>query len=269
MTEPTLLADFSFGHDTMTGQLLRQLGFAGGIGYTSPDPSKNLTHENLADLLANDLAVGLVYEDFNADWMLGGATKGHYAGSLARAQANMIGYDTSCTILAAADFNVTPAQLPIVMECYAAFGLYVRAGGYGNKLFLDAIAAADLQWQTDAHSWGVADNANVYQLYNDHRAQGYPIDVNTVHRLPVTIMNYPNPLPPKDDDMKGIIQAYDNAMWLIDPDCHGRVHITGGGTVDNVAALRATGNYVDGSLGADFVATIPIVTAVAVPTPAP
>lgn len=212
--EPThapIIADVSFGRESVTGAALVARGFVGVIGYVSKTPAKNLTAAEIADFRAHGLMVGLTYED-SATWMLGGAPAGHAAGILAAQQAATIGYPADCIIGASADFNVSPGELGTVIACYSAFSQHVRAAGYGARRFLDGIPAGDTRWQTNAGSWSssqIDPAAALLQFYDDPRAGGLPVDVNEVRTVPVGLMGEP-PVPPTvpADDQLG-----DDAMF--------------------------------------------------------
>lgn len=174
--------------------MLTGLGAGGAIGYVSDNSAKNLTAENLTDLLAHGLSVGLVFEDTETD-MRAGAAGGLRHGQVAYFEADTIGYDAeNCVIFAADDENTGPADLPAVLAYMDAFaGQVPHPGYYGDQDSIDWLYARRpgwWYWQTNATGWGsgISRNAHLVQRYGDPRAQGRILDVNDIQREGVPFM---------------------------------------------------------------------------------
>lgn len=186
------IADVSFGHDAMTGALLAAHGVPGVIGYVSDHPEKNLTKANLADLLAHDLAVGLVFED-TVDDMHSNPPLGHGHGVTAFNEARAIGYDAqNCVIFAADDRNTGPDDWPAVLAYMDAFAQSVPVVGYyGDQDSIDWLYTRRphwLYWQSDSTSFGtgISAHTDLIQRYNDPRVASLPLDASDIltHRVP-------------------------------------------------------------------------------------
>lgn len=188
------IADYSFAHDSLSGELLASIGASGAIGYVSDNPRKNLTAANLSDLLANGLQVGLVFEN-NTDDMIGGWDSGHRHGTTSVTQAGLIGYDWhNCVIFAADDRNTGPENWPEALAYMDGFAVDVPwPGYYGDQDSIDYLFARRphwFYWQTNALGWGngPSRNAHLVQHYNDPRARGLALDVNDIQREGVPFM---------------------------------------------------------------------------------
>lgn len=124
------------------------------------DPSwpKSATASECSALLADGVAVGLVYET-TANWMLGGPNAGGAAGVQARVWARAIGAPDSTRIIAAADFDVTATQVSVVLATLGGFARgYHPVGLYGGYRIVKAAADAGYTtMQTGAWSHGAWD----------------------------------------------------------------------------------------------------------------
>lgn len=119
----------------------------------------------------------------------------------------------------------------------------------------DEIAELPAQW--------IAAGA-IGKQYTDYPTLGNPYDGSVMLDYVPGIDPTPAPpVPPITEDDPMLLCAYNQAMWCVRLDLTGRVHIPGGGSVDNVKALQSTGRYTSVPLGDDLMATIPIVTAAA------
>lgn len=190
----TWIADVSFAHDGITGAVLTRLGAAGAIGYVSDDPDKNLTKEDLADLLGHGLLVGLVFEDSETD-MRGGYQLGQQHGVTAVREATEIGYDwRNCVIFAADDVNTTQADWPTVLAYMTGFATQVpHPGYYGDQDSIDWLTTRIPGlwcWQSSSLSFGmgISRNAHLVQRYDSPRAQSLKLDVNDIQRTGVPFM---------------------------------------------------------------------------------
>lgn len=162
------------------------------VRYISPTRSnpKNLTPAERDALLAGGLSVALVWENATTD-PLAGRARGLAHGAIAGQFARDLGYPSWFEIIVAVDFNVTAAQLPVVLDYLAGFketSGYAQ-GTYGKDIVITAAHDAGLStlgWQTVAWSGGrISPHADVIQhAHNVHPsilALG-SVDDNTVLR---------------------------------------------------------------------------------------
>lgn len=151
-------------------QAVKAAGFTFVVGYSSGDPSKDLTKSLLAGYRAAGLRVGLVRET-TANRVLDGAAAGDADGKAAEAQANAIGYPTTAPIFFAVDFDAQPAQYAAIAAYAAAFNKATRrpVGIYGSYDVIEHFVTPGHQpiqygWQTAAWSHGLLSaKAHLYQ----------------------------------------------------------------------------------------------------------
>jgi hypothetical protein len=175
--------DYSAGRIAPAALLAARCGVV--FRYVStPGNPKNIAAAELAELVAAGIGVGLVYET-SADWMLGGYNAGVAAARSARAQATAAGYGPGCRLWFAADFDATPAQVAVILDCLHgcadAEGSPTRVALYGGLHAIKAAADAGFgaPWQTVAWSGGVWDpRAVIRQTGKQQVIGGVSVDVN-------------------------------------------------------------------------------------------
>lgn len=138
--------DYSFARPPIGNLIAARAGFVGR--YVGGDPAKTLTAPEFTELCANWIPLVLFHET-TADWMLGGFDTGVEHAHVARDGATSVGVPGAVTIFPAADFPVTPAQLPRVLDTLAGWASVESkqyTGIYGD--FAVAQAAANLGYRT-------------------------------------------------------------------------------------------------------------------------
>jgi len=168
---------------------LKAAGIAVVFRYLSnPGWPKNLTKTEAAELLAAGIPIVLNYET-TADFMLGGYSAGQACARSARAQATALGAPATTRIYYSADFDVTAAQIPIVMaflQGAASVDGAAEVDEYGGLRLAQAAAAAGMRpWQTVAWSGGVWDPHDVARQTGVQRTVGgvVVVDVNEIEDL--------------------------------------------------------------------------------------
>jgi hypothetical protein len=149
---------------------VKAAGYAGVIGYCSPDLSKNLTQAEAAAYQAQGLDVLLVWESTGTD-PANGAGAGAADAAAAEAQTSWYPTDHAHPIFYATDFGPTTAQMSAVLAYYEGVAGAPRAHGfgpYGDELVVNTVSAARIGavafWQTVAWSGGqISSIANLYQ----------------------------------------------------------------------------------------------------------
>lgn len=159
------LYDYSFQHPDPAA--LRRVGAAGAMRYlTRSGPPKRITANEVTQLHAASLSIGLVYEDAAAR-----ATEGHAAGgqdaATAAKQALDLGYPQTCPIFYAVDTDVPPEQVFAYFRGISDWRPWHPVGVYGSRAVVDGVLAAGLAvyaWQTVAWSYGrVSPRAHLLQ----------------------------------------------------------------------------------------------------------
>jgi Domain of unknown function (DUF1906) len=125
------------------------------MGYASYDPSKNLTASRVAELHANSIGVGLVWETTVDAWT-GGYAQGVEDGQAAAEQASELGWPFSIGIYFALDQDIpqsNPVAIDYLRGC-AACGRPVGAYGCGDIL-LNALneGVIQLAWLAGSQGW--------------------------------------------------------------------------------------------------------------------
>jgi len=145
------------GQERVFAKALKAAGFGFVVRYLSADPTKNLTRAEVAAYQAEDLAIVTVYEDA-ADAMLGGVATGTEQARRAKAQLEALGAPEHAPVFFAADFQVTPEQMPAVDAALdaTAFVLSETLNGiYGSYATVSKAQHVAYRWQTLAWSAGV------------------------------------------------------------------------------------------------------------------
>lgn len=125
----TIVADYSNGR--LTPSQLASGGFAGAIRYLRKRGPSGVVVLSVAEVrafLQADMALGLVYEDGAAGWMLGGDPVGYDRGLWALRQARAVGIEPRCIYFADDDVR-TAAQVPTVLACLAGARRALVNGG--------------------------------------------------------------------------------------------------------------------------------------------
>lgn len=194
------VADFSFGHGSITPDALRKVdGCVGGIAYAGcADTSKNITKAELHALLDAGFQMGLVIENVATD-AINGAPVGTSQGKAIWRAAADLGYDRdNCVLFGGYDTNAGPADYPHLLAYMEAFAAEVaHPGYYGDSDSIDYLHDRHphwAYWQSDSRSFSPRNptpNAHLLQNFADRRAHGLPVDVNDVLRTPVGLMGEP------------------------------------------------------------------------------
>lgn len=182
-------------------------GYVGVVRYLSHDASKSLSAAEREALHAQGLGISLVFED-GAQRALGGAADGKADGLFANAQADALGFPRSLPLFYAVDFNVTAAQLPIVLAYIVAAGATGRrAAGYGSTALVNYLMAHGVgdDWQTCAWSSGIVnDKAVLYQRLRPTTGLAGSFDEDVVLTPHPDFLWFPTPAPvPASADVVG------------------------------------------------------------------
>ncbi len=138
--------DYSFTKPPIGNLIQARAGFVGR--YVGGDPGKTLTSSEFTELCANWIPLVLFHET-TADWMLGGYGVGAQHAHEAREGATAAGVPPLVTIFPSADFPVTDAELPRVLDTldgWTSVEPKTRTGVYGDYKVVKA--AADLGYRT-------------------------------------------------------------------------------------------------------------------------
>lgn len=260
-----LIADLSWGHDSITGPQLVAAGFGGVIAYIGcDDTTKNATAANLAGWRAAGLLVGLVIENGPQD-LLGGQKVGAYQGQRAVAGAQLAGYPPGCVLFAAADWHVTPTQFSVVDAAIDAFHTEVRAAGYLSGLYgpgpLLNYALADCYWNSSSTSFGPV-SAQAHLVQRVANPTGLAVDVNNVIRTPLHLWGENIMTQPLDTG------GTFNADWTLPMPPHNKPATdTGARMFDYLADLWVLANRIDAAITelANTIANLPANTGGVIP----
>jgi hypothetical protein len=162
---------------------------AAGISVVSrylsvPGYPKNLTLPEANELLDAGIAIVLNYET-TATFMLEGFAGGVEAAKSARAQARALFAPATTRIFYSADFDVTPEQVPTVLDflsgAVSADGKG-EVGDYGGLRIVEAAGAAGYpEWQTVAWSGGQWSRYAVMKQTGEQRTiGGVDVDINEI-----------------------------------------------------------------------------------------
>ena len=174
--------DYSFARPG--GAALRAAGKSFAVRYVpyQGDQGKGLKADELADLQANGIAVGLVFES-TAGRMLDGYGAGVTDATVSLASAALLGFPKDRPIYFACDTDTTADQLASVrnyLDGAASVLGRARIGVYGEYDVIDhclGTGAATWFWQTYAWSGGrLHPMAHLYQYQNDQTINGAAVD---------------------------------------------------------------------------------------------
>lgn len=189
-------------------QQLQQAGYRFAIRYVSHDPSKDLAADELQQLWAHGLHVGLVFET-----AAGRALDGYIAGvadaRLAKERSRHLGLQA--VVYFAVDFDATDADKPKIaryLEGAASILGTQRVGVYGDYYvcrYLDQQGTVKWFWQTYAWSGGllyklktllrgsVHPAVHIYQRRNGVRLAGLSVDEDKALRPDIGVQPPPSP----------------------------------------------------------------------------
>lgn len=192
-------------------------GYRGVIGYSSADPTKNMTPGYAGALHAAGLGVLVVFET-TANRSLGGAEAGVADAAFAFAQCDALGYPRDVPLLFnVGDFAATAEDMPGIDAYYQAIeqaatnpGQPQRMiGGYGTAFIIDSLVTAGRSgtwWQNamnDVNEAGdvVSANTDLYQRVTPTRpaiaGASYDEDVVVNNRVLALWLQTPvTPAPP-------------------------------------------------------------------------
>lgn len=149
------------------------------------DGGKGLTTDEVADLQANGIAIGLVFES-TAGRPQGGRTNGLGDGVVARQGARSIGWPETLPIYFAVDYDSNDFA-PIdeyLKGCAESLGA-LRVGVYGSFAVIEhchTTGSAAWFWQTYAWSYGQKSQwRHVYQYDNGQTLNGGAVDYNEIY----------------------------------------------------------------------------------------
>lgn len=164
---------------------LKAAGISVVFRYLSvPGYAKNITLPEAEELLNAGIGIVLNYET-SANFMLGGYAGGVAAAQSARAQARSLLAPATTRIYYSADFDVTAAQIPTVLDFLrgaAEIDGKGEVGDYGGlRMVLAAGAAGYPEWQTLAWSGGVWSRYTIAQQTGEQRTiGGVVVDINNI-----------------------------------------------------------------------------------------
>lgn len=153
--------DYSSG--TPGGAALQAAGKAFAARYLSRYTAKVITADEATDLHQHGIAIVLVFED-GAERMLGGYDAGHLDAQFARHQADQIGAPADQVIYFAADWDVSPGEMPTVIRYLQGAAGVLGSGSVGVYGGINTVRAAldtanvRYAWQTTAWSYGQWDS---------------------------------------------------------------------------------------------------------------
>lgn len=208
---------------------------------SNPGWPKNLAKAEADELLAAGIAIVLNYET-SATFMLGGYGAGQACARSARAQANALGAPFTTRIYYSADFDVTAAQVSIVMaflQGAASVDGAAEVDEYGGLRLAQAAAAAGMRpWQTIAWSGGVWDPHDVARQTGVQRTVGgVVVDVNDIEDL-AALGAWGGPTSAGGSTMASLDSTDARTVWSYShgdsPDVHQ--------TLDNAAAWAGAAN---------------------------
>lgn len=145
------------GREHELAKALKREGFGFVVRYLSSDPSKNLTRAEVKAYKAVGLHIVTVFEDAAAA-LLGGRTTGRGMAVESKQQLATLGAPEHAPVYFAADFPVTPEQMPALDAALdgTAFVLTEELNGiYGSYAAVSQARHVHYKWQTVAWSAGM------------------------------------------------------------------------------------------------------------------
>ena len=168
------------------GAAIREAGFEFAMRYVPypGDGGKGLGAEEIADLRANGLAFGLVFESA-AGRMFDGYPAGAEDAQQSEASVTTIGFPVSLPIYFACDVDTWPEMLALIDDYLQGCASVLGAGRVGVYGEFDVVehcheaGTATWFWQTYAWSGGQRSDWNhVYQYLNGQTLNGGAVDYN-------------------------------------------------------------------------------------------
>lgn len=173
--------DYSFARPAPAA--VHAAGYRFAVRYLFPG-SKGLTRAEADALAAAGLWIASAYES-TADWMLGGWPAGAAAARAAESYGHAAGMPAERPVFFGADFDVSEAQMPDVLNCLRGAASVLGKGAtgvYGGRAAVKAAFDAGVcafGWQTAAWSAGVWDpRAQLRQVRVNTLLGGSAVDVN-------------------------------------------------------------------------------------------
>jgi hypothetical protein len=174
--------DYSF--DRPGGAAIKDAGFEFVMRYVNGagPGGHNISVEEIADLQANGLGIGLVFES-TAGRMLDGYDAGRSDAWEAMKQGQLVGYPAVLPFFFACDFDAQPSQFAVLDEYLNGAASWLgraRVGVYGSYAVVEHCTNAGTArygWQTYAWSGGQVFPGNtVYQWSNGETLNGAAVD---------------------------------------------------------------------------------------------
>lgn len=168
------------------------------IRYVSTkDNGKNLTKEELAQLVNAGIDVCIVYET-TTNFTLAGRNAGISCAKSAESMVIGCGLPRNTVIYVAVDFQASPANISYIKDFFEGWNSIhgvTRTGVYGSYFTCRSLHAYGLvgyMWQTTAWSNGEwYDKANIRQVRNDVKWPDGPVDYD--QSMTHDFGQYPNP----------------------------------------------------------------------------
>lgn len=196
------------------GRAIREAGFTFAMRYVpySDDGGKGLTRDELVDLHANGIAVGLVFET-TAGRALEGEAAGRVDGLITQQALRDLGWPKDRPVYFAVDFDAAPEQQQAINDYLTGAGAALgspRVGVYGGFWVVKRcweVTSARWYWQTYAWSGGnVHPEAHIYQYQNGQQLNGGEVDYNEARKADFGAW-LPSPAAPSDITLDDIVLA--------------------------------------------------------------
>jgi hypothetical protein len=150
------------------------------------DGGKGITADELADLRAHGLAVGLVFESV-AERHLAGFAAGQADAVTSLRALTALGFPPATAVYFAVDFDAQPRHYPAIDDYQRGAASILgmeRVGVYGSYAVIGHCKAAGTAmwfWQTYAWSGGQRNVAHLYQYSNAVTLNGGAVDLNAAY----------------------------------------------------------------------------------------
>lgn len=173
------------------GRAIKAAGFDFVMRYVPyvGDGRKGLTQDEAADLRANGLAIGMVFESVG-ERHLDGYAAGAADATLARDALAALGFPESTAIYFAVDFDAQPRQFAAIDDYqHGAADVLgaARVGVYGSYAVVAHCHAAETAaWYWQTYAWSRGQNfpaRHVYQYSNGEKVNGADVDFNEANSL--------------------------------------------------------------------------------------
>lgn len=214
--------DYSYGRPG--GAALKAAGKTFAVRYLQPGDGRSLTKTELADLLAHDISVPLVWESV-ANRALGGEVDGIADGKAAKAAKAALGIGASVPVYFAVDFNAATTDLPTI-DAYLG-GVAQGLGGdlvgvYGGlRVIRHCQSAGSAKWFWQTYAWSGTPtiwqpNTHMQQYLNGQSINGADVDLDRA--LVPNFGQWPQPLPDSSTgaDMPALAPTPDPIHYVVD-----------------------------------------------------